>query len=121
MAIPSPKCWSRNTTGGAHCCTSWRIFSAGQDVRQIYEFDNGHTDFFPLVDVNGDGKFELQIFDWTFAYWKTSFSNSPAMRLIYSWQNGKYAFSPELTRKAPLSEEELRKKAAAARLGRERA
>jgi hypothetical protein len=100
-------------TGGAHCCTSWRIFRAGRDVQPIYAFDNGHTDFFPLVDVNSDGICELQIFDWTFAYWKTGFSSSPAMRLIYSWQNGTYAFSPDLTRQPPLSEGALRKKAAA--------
>ncbi len=107
-----PEVLVQESTGGAHCCMSWRIFRAGADVRQIFEFDNGHTDFFPLVDVNGDGKWELQIYDWTFAYWKTGFSSSPAMRLIYSWQNGTYAFSPELTRKPPLSREELKKKAA---------
>ena len=56
-----------------------RIFRAGTDVRQIYDFNNGHTDFFPLVDVNGDGKFELQIFDGTFAYWKAGFASSPAL------------------------------------------
>ncbi len=100
-------------TGGAHCCTSWRIFHAGQTVEQIYEFTNGHTDLFPFADINHDGKMELRIYDWTFAYWKTSFASSPAMVLIYSWQNGTYAFSPELTRTAPLSDGEMRKKAAA--------
>jgi len=106
-----PEVLVEESTGGAHCCISWRIFRAGNDARQIYEFDNGHTDFFPLVDVNGDGRFELQIYDWTFAYWKTGFATSPAMRLIYAWQNGTYAFSPELTRKPALSDAELKKKA----------
>jgi hypothetical protein len=99
-------------TGGAHCCTSWRIFHAGQTVEQIYEFSNGHTDFFPFVDMTHDGKLALRVYDWTFAYWKTSFASSPAIVLIYTWQNGTYAFSPDLTRTAPPSADDLQKKAA---------
>jgi hypothetical protein len=99
-------------TGGAHCCVSWRIFRAGQTVEQIYEFTNGHTDFCPLVpDENHPGQYVLQVFDWTFAYWKTSFASSPAMKLIYSWQNGTYAFSPELTHTTPPSADDLCEKA----------
>jgi len=97
-------------TGGAHCCTSWRIFHAGDSVDQIYEFTNGHTDLFPFVDMTHDGKLALRVYDWTFAYWKTSFASSPAIVLIYSWQDGKYAFSPELTRTAPLPGDDLQKR-----------
>jgi hypothetical protein len=99
-------------TGGAHCCTSWRIFHAGQTVEQIYEVSNGHTDFFPFIDLTHDGKLALRVYDWTFAYWKTSFASSPAIVLVYSWQNGTYAFSPDLTRTAAPSADDLQKKAA---------
>src|SRR5689334_14315522 len=53
-------------SGGAHCCTSWRIFHAGDTVEQIYEVSNGHTDFFPFVDARHDGNLALQVYDWTF-------------------------------------------------------
>jgi hypothetical protein len=97
-------------SGGAHCCTSWRIFHAGETVEQIYEFSNGHTDFFPFLDARHDGNLALTVYDWTFAYWKTAFASSPAMRLLYVWRNGTYNFSPELTRTPPFSEDDLREK-----------
>jgi hypothetical protein len=106
-----PEVIVRESTGGAHCCISWRIFSAGPaEAKQIYQFDNGHTDFFPFFDANGDGKLEVKRYDWTFAYWNAGFAQSPAIVLIYAWQNGAYRFSPELTRNAPFSDEEMQKR-----------
>jgi hypothetical protein len=106
-----PEVLVQEYTGGMHCCTSWRIFRAGREVEQIFEFSNGHTDFCPLIQEDGNSRFAVQLVDWTFAYWKTDFASSPAIRLIYSWQNGAYAFSPTLTRTPPPSEAGLREKA----------
>src|SRR5207237_4028042 len=85
-----PEVIVREETGGAHCCTSWRIFSAGPTVEQIFEVDNGHTDFFPFADVNHDGKLEIAEYDWTFAYCNPSFAESPPIQLVYAGPKGAY-------------------------------
>ena len=104
-------------TGGAHCCTTWHIFTLSNPLRQIAEFEAQHSDLFPFADVNNDGKLELVKFDWTFAYWKASFADSPALRLYYTWRNGAYEFAPDLMRKPPLNADELEKRGREGRMG----
>ena len=107
-----PEVIVREDTGGAHCCTSWRIFRAGVTVEQIFVVNNGHTDFFPFADLNHDGKLEIKLYDWTFAYWHAGFAESPAIVLVYAWTKGKYEFSPELTKRPPWSPAKMKKRAA---------
>jgi hypothetical protein len=106
-----PEVIVREDAGGAHCCTSWRIFSAGPSVQQIFTVDNGHTDFFPFEDLNDDGNLEIKIYDWTFAYWHASFADSPAIVLVYDWTDGAYRFAPDLTRRSSWPPAEIRKRA----------
>ena len=109
-----PEVIAQEYSGGAHCCFTWHIFSAGPTLREIPLPTEGHAEHFggfPLVDVNHDGKFELRMWDFTFAYWKTSFASSPATELFYVWRDGQYAFAPELMRRTPFLPEELEKMA----------
>ena len=105
-------------SGGAHCCSTWRIVSlfsppTSSPPTVLLELDNGHSPNFPFRDFDGDGVFEVQRDDWTFAYWNAPFSDSPPISLTYRLQDGKLAFAPDLMRKPPLSAEELRSRSAA--------
>ena len=108
-----PEVIAQEFSGGAHCCTTWHIFSAGPTLREIpTPGGSGNQDeVFPLVDIGHDGKFELRVVDWTFAYWNTGFAYSPVVMIFYVWRDGQYVFAPELIRRPHLSPEELERMA----------
>ena len=102
------------TTGGAHCCYAWRLFRLGRDrVEQLGVFDTQNSDVCPLADVNHDGIPELRLTDWTFAYWKASFADSPAFTVLYRLAQNRYVAAPELMRQAPMEPQALADKARA--------
>lgn len=76
-------------TGGAHCCFTLSIYELGEDASLFQRIDGAHTEPI-LVDLDGDGVYEVDLRDWTFGYWRTSFASSPAPRVILSLQNGRY-------------------------------
>lgn len=93
-------------SGGAHCCFSTIIFSLGEEFKKIAEIDGGDTSF-DFKNFEGDGIYELVGRDWTFAYWKTSFVNSPAPQIILRYMNGKYIIASDLMRKQSPSQKEI--------------
>jgi hypothetical protein len=50
-------------------------------------------------------------YDWTFAYWKTSFVQSPSPKVILQFHNGKYRPDLEMMRKAAPTTSELNRMA----------
>lgn len=95
-------------TGGAHCNFICCIFEIGTEFRKIAEINGEHSgpDF---KDVNGDGKLEIIMRDWTFAYWSGCFLSSPAPEIIFRFDNSKYKLDTGLMRKPILSSAELEK------------
>lgn len=79
-------------SGGAHCCYT------------LYLFELGPTDLKPLAVIKAhhsnpeftrrNGLVDINLQDWTFAYWNTSFADSPAPSVILSWNGSKYAIDP---------------------------
>jgi len=101
-------------SGGAHCCFYLSIFELGAEPTLLAEFDGAHAPV-QLVELDGDRALEVQLYDWTFAYWKASFADSPAPRVILDLVEGLYAGAPELMRLAPPAPAEIAAQAAAAR------
>lgn len=89
-------------SGGAHCCYDIRIFSIGKKFRAIDSIaaEDGYEGF---KDLNGDGILEFVGRDWSFAYWNACFADSPAPKIILSYQHGKYLIDQAMM-KRPLTE-----------------
>jgi hypothetical protein len=79
-------------TGGAHCCLLLHIFTTEPKVDRVAIVQIGHTDAVRFVRRNR--QWVLPIYDWTFAYWKTDFADSPAPPVVLAWKDG--AFKPAL-------------------------
>ena len=101
----------REYTGGGHCCTIDHIFSLNPDGLIGYQdIHYGHASYIGQHFVPDDRGSLLDIMteDWTFAYWKMSFAESPAPvvrlrhrgseqcgRLRWAFANPKETISPE--------------------------
>jgi len=72
-------------TGGAHCCSSYTFYSTKPTLKKIGEIDAGHTDKIKINEHNGE--YSVQLYDWNFAYWKYSFADSPAAKVILNITN----------------------------------
>jgi hypothetical protein len=85
-------------SGGAHCCFSVIIFSLGEELKKIAEIEGGDSSL-EFKDFDGDGIYEVVGRDWTFAYWETSFANSPAPQIVLRYLHGKYVLATDLMKK----------------------
>lgn len=98
-------------TGGAHCCFRLRVYEIGEKFRQVADLDLKDTSDPQIADLDGDGKFELVIADWTFSYWHTSFADSPAPQVILRFRDSAFHLAADLMRTAPPPPAELEAKA----------
>ncbi len=101
-------------SGGAHCCFYTSVFERTPSLYLVAEFDGAHAPV-ELANLDADPAYEVRLYDWTFAYWKTSFADSPAPEVVLDWQDGVYAGSVALMRKPPPSRGELATAVTAAR------
>jgi hypothetical protein len=98
----------RTHSGGAHCCSTYRIVSLdAQGPRVLLEYAAGNDGLKPR-DVDGDGVAELVTGDDVWAYWNTSYASSPRPGVILSWDGNSWSFSQVLNRRRPPPETELR-------------
>ncbi|MFQ5795840.1 MAG: LysM peptidoglycan-binding domain-containing protein [Candidatus Bipolaricaulia bacterium] len=99
--VPNLVMWE--WTGGAHCCFISHVFEIGKKFRAIEKIFAGHTD--PLgervgfMDLDGDSNLEFVMYDWTFAYWRAGFAESPAPKVILRSRDGAYRLAGDLMRK----------------------
>ena len=98
-------------TGGAHCCFVFYVFEIGEQFRKLAELDTEDSGDARFEDLDGDGRLELLAYDWTFAYWHTSFADSPAPAVILRYRNGAFHFAAHLMRKPAPSLAELQTRA----------
>jgi len=94
-------------TGGANCCHRVHVFEIGDQFRYIQTIDALHSDLADFENVDGDPALELPMVDWTFAYWRAGFLESPAPRVVLKYDGSRYAMAPNLMRKPPLSQDEF--------------
>ena len=93
-------------SGGAHCCFTFHIFELGETFKEIARIKAEHSDGAKFVDLSHDGSYEFEGNDWAFAYWRTSFAESPAPRIVLKYRAGRFRLAYELMKKpAPSAEE----------------
>lgn len=104
-------------SGGAHCCYNYLIYEKGEDnffylIQELFDDDVLQHSTARFTNLDKENDLEIIINDWTFAYWKTCFAESPAPEVILKFDKLKYKYSvcPELMKKPVLSEEKLYKK-----------
>ena len=83
-------------TGGAHCCTVYRVYDLGAQLRTL--FDGGEYgadeigEDMKVVDIDGDGRYEFTLDVMAFDYFMTSHAGSvfPTAVFAYDERAGKY-------------------------------
>jgi hypothetical protein len=93
-------------SGGAHCCLTYYIFELNDHVREVGRINAEHGSVCRFQEER-DGKVDFIIHDWTFAYWKTSFAESPAPQIILRYHPGGYKVATDLMATANPSREEF--------------
>jgi len=96
-------------SGGAHCCFSLYIYALGNHPYLIQKIDQGHSEVVRFAYFNRDPVPGIIVNDWTFAYWKISFAQSPAPEVILRYNGRHWAFAPNLMFKPLPSTRTLKK------------
>jgi hypothetical protein len=99
-------------SGGAHCCIGYSVFEIGKVFREV-DFIVGMHDFSSHFEKReGEQGLLFISSDFPFAYWKTSFAQSPAESVILRFCKGKYRLADDLMHKPAPSKEKLQQMAA---------
>ncbi|MGC2112206.1 MAG: hypothetical protein WA655_21990 [Candidatus Korobacteraceae bacterium] len=69
-------------SGGAHCCFGFQVLQLGKEFKVLATLDAKDSGGAHFEDINHDAKYEFIADDWAFAYWHTSFAESPAPTVI---------------------------------------
>jgi len=96
---------------GAHCCYTFHIFEIGDTFRHVQSIEAGSSESAYFANLDGSPGYEFVMNDWTFAYWYTSFAESPAPQVVLTFNGTSYVFAREFMKKDPASETRLREAA----------
>lgn len=83
-------------TGGAHCCTVYRVYELGAELRALFDGDEYGVDEIGeemnVSDMDGDGRQEFTLNVMAFDYFMTSHANSvfPLAVFAYDERAGRY-------------------------------
>jgi hypothetical protein len=101
-------------SGGAHCCFYTQVIERQPELALLAEFDGSDSPV-SLEQRDDDPALEVVLNDWSFAYWKAPFAESPAPLVILDLQEGVYVGAVELMRRPAPPPAEIARLAAAAR------
>jgi len=90
-------------TGGSHCCEDITIYSLGESLKVIKDFHISYSTF-ELIDLDGDGIYELKIADWNFQGWGGVWMGGACegianQDVILRYKNGDYQIAPDLMKR----------------------
>jgi hypothetical protein len=83
-------------SGGAHCCFTLHVFELGDAFKEIAQIEAGDSDTANFVDLNHDGSYAFEGYDFAFSYWRASFASSPAPRIVLKYRKGQYRLAFDL-------------------------
>jgi hypothetical protein len=76
-------------TGGAHCCTVYRVYELGPELRTLFDGDEYGIDELGedmnVVDIDRDGRYEFTLSVMTFDYFMTSHANSVFPTAVFAY------------------------------------
>lgn len=98
-------------SGGAHCCSTYRIFELGDTFREVAVIEAQHGEI-EFVDLDGNGIPVIKLQDWSYAYEFTGFADSYAPDVVLRFKGNQYVMASDLTTTPALSDAELVAKAA---------
>jgi hypothetical protein len=101
-------------SGGAHCCFETFFFELGVTVESRPPISTDNAELI-ATGRNAKGGLRFKTFDDTFAYWNTSFAESPMPELILDFSKGSWRPNFALMKKPAPSLVELKEMATAAR------
>jgi hypothetical protein len=85
-------------TGGAHCCTVYRVYDLGAQLRVLFDGDEYGIDEIGedmnVVDVDGDGRYELTQSVMAFDYFMTSHAGSVFPTAVFAYDEGAGRYVP---------------------------
>lgn len=87
-------------SGGAHCCFALRVFQFVPTFR-AQRIDAGDSDYGVFDQLDEDPALEISLPDWTFAYWETSFAQSPVAFVALDFDGESWRPSARLMRTPP--------------------
>ena len=97
-----------NWTGGAHCCHFLHIFELGKKLKKLVTVE-AYSSSIRLVDLDKDGKPEIEFWDGSIDYLFASFANSPSGRVVLKFKNNQYKVASNLMKKASLNQIQIKK------------
>ena len=83
-------------TGGAHCCTVYRVYDLGAELRTLFDADEFGIDEIGeemnVLDIDRDGRYEFTLNVMAFDYFMTSHAGSvfPTAVFAYDERAGRY-------------------------------
>lgn len=86
-------------TGGAHCCFAGHIFELGDAFREVAVLNSGSGDLAHFVRKPSGGGYQLEAADWAFSYWRASFAESPAPRIVLAFRDAAFHLAWDSMRK----------------------
>ncbi len=107
----NPNLVVKEYSGGAHCCTSFEVFSLGSNFQKLVTIESADCDgaHFQRQD---NGGYVFYGCDPAVRMYGASFADSAAPGVILRYVNGSFHLAPDLMRKPPPSLDELKAKAA---------
>jgi hypothetical protein len=87
-ASPAPQLVISSYSGGAHCCFAYDIVSLGKNFAAD-AIDSADSPISLMGLGDGDPP-DITYFDMAFAYWNTSFAQSPAGQVRLTWDKDRY-------------------------------
>ena len=99
-------------TGGAHCCFNLFVIQLWPMVR-VQRIEAQHSETGLFLQADDDAPLELRMPDWTFAYWKTNFAQSPAPDMVLKFDGRMWQPSAARMHGAPAGPDALREMAEA--------
>lgn len=85
-------------TGGAHCCTVYRVYDLGAELRTLFDGDEFGVDEIGedmnVLDVDGDGRYEFTLNVMAFDYFMTSHANSVFPTAVFAYDDAAGRYVP---------------------------
>lgn len=90
-------------SGGAHCCHTFHVVSLSASPVMLATIEAHDGGQFVFAD---DGVAEFRGIDWHYAYWRSSFVDSPRPEIVLRWDGSRYALHlPGMLKDAPAEAE----------------
>jgi len=99
LGVGAPALLVSGYTGGAHCCFNLAILVLGTEFREMQRMDLRDDEIVKIRKPAG-GIATMEIDDFNYDYWRGPFSESPAPKIVLSYdaKAGQYAADPTLMR-----------------------